>query len=268
MKTKVEALLEEAEAKRKGDLAGVQSAVGDTLEMGEELLFSDHVLWIPSKKQKPQKRLLALTSRSVILLPAPGASRRDISTRSVLTISFSDSLDDILLHIDEETDCWLRFKRRFKFARILSKAVFKETGNDLAAELCSVAQFSKLTSRSGMATGSLESTIRSSSFSSTLSRAVSNKIRSLVSKKKIRFQDHGFDLDLTYITPRIIAMVSLSKSWTEVTYRDFLQKILKGFSGIQCLKYKGFWSSSTKTSTKSTICAPNEVMILLAFADV
>ena len=30
--------------------------------------------------------------------------------------------------------------------------------------------------------------------------------RRLVSKKKKRFELHGYDLDLTYVTPRIIAM--------------------------------------------------------------
>jgi hypothetical protein len=29
-------------------------------------------------------------------------------------------------------------------------------------------------------------------------------VRSLVSKKKVRFTEGGFDLDLTYITPRVI----------------------------------------------------------------
>ena len=34
-------------------------------------------------------------------------------------------------------------------------------------------------------------------------------VRTMVSKKKKRFTDDGFDLDLSYVTPRIIAMVSL-----------------------------------------------------------
>jgi len=56
-----------------------------------------------------------------------------------------------------------------------------------------------------------------------------DKIRGLVSKKKKRFQEDGFDLDLTYVTPRIIAM-GFPSTGIEATYRNPMPEVQRFFS--------------------------------------
>eukprot|EP01060_Flectonema_neradi_P037821 TRINITY_DN7732_c0_g2_i2.p1 TRINITY_DN7732_c0_g2~~TRINITY_DN7732_c0_g2_i2.p1 ORF type:complete len:1740 (+),score=347.92 TRINITY_DN7732_c0_g2_i2:40-5259(+) len=53
-------------------------------------------------------------------------------------------------------------------------------------------------------------------------------IRGLVSQQKLRFQDGGFNLDLTYITPRIIAM-GFPSSGAEGYYRNPVDEVEKFF---------------------------------------
>lgn len=57
---------------------------------------------------------------------------------------------------------------------------------------------------------------------------VTNRIRGLVSKKKLRFQQDGFDLDLSYITDHIIAMGYPSQG-LEGTYRNQMKDVQKFF---------------------------------------
>jgi phosphatidylinositol-3,4,5-trisphosphate 3-phosphatase and dual-specificity protein phosphatase PTEN len=55
------------------------------------------------------------------------------------------------------------------------------------------------------------------------------KMRSLVSQEKVRFQYDGFDLDLTYITPHIIAM-GFPSSGKEAYYRNPIEEVERFFN--------------------------------------
>ncbi len=64
-----------------------------------------------------------------------------------------------------------------------------------------------------------------------------NPIKKLVSKKKIRFEFEGFDLDLTYITDRIIAMGYPADN-IEKIYRNPLEEVKCFFEKRHNNRYK------------------------------
>mmetsp|Transcript_83686 Transcript_83686/g.236195 ORF Transcript_83686/g.236195 Transcript_83686/m.236195 type:complete len:211 (+) Transcript_83686:275-907(+) len=74
-----------------------------------------------------------------------------------------------------------------------------------------------------------------------MTRSIGNRssrmARRKVSKKKIRFTEEGFDLDLTHITPRIIAM-GYPSTGSEALYRNPASEVLDYFESAYAGHYK------------------------------
>jgi len=66
---------------------------------------------------------------------------------------------------------------------------------------------------------------------------VARKLREFVSLKKYRFQKAGFDLDLSYITPQIIAMGCPTEGG-EAVYRNPMGEVQRFFEVYHPDKYK------------------------------
>ncbi|KNC46070.1 phosphatase tensin domain-containing protein [Thecamonas trahens ATCC 50062] len=62
-------------------------------------------------------------------------------------------------------------------------------------------------------------------------------LRRLVSQKKVRYQEDGFDLDLTYVTPRVIAM-GFPASGVEAVYRNPMKEVKRLLEAKHGAAYK------------------------------
>ncbi|KAJ9458501.1 Phosphatidylinositol 3 [Diplonema papillatum] len=69
-----------------------------------------------------------------------------------------------------------------------------------------------------------------------VSGGVASTLRGMVSQNKVRFQEDGFDLDLTYITPRLIAM-GFPSHGTEGYYRNPIEEVERFFES----RHKGHY---------------------------
>lgn len=76
-----------------------------------------------------------------------------------------------------------------------------------------------------------------SGLTSPSARRGGNIFRKLVSKKKVRFKQNGFDLDLTYITPKLIAMGYPSEGMEEL-YRNPMSEVQKMLKTYHPARFK------------------------------
>ena len=56
-------------------------------------------------------------------------------------------------------------------------------------------------------------------------KKITNKIKAINSKKKCRYKDGKYDLDLTYITKRVIAMGYPASSFLESMHRNDIKDV-------------------------------------------
>ena len=76
-----------------------------------------------------------------------------------------------------------------------------------------------------------------------------NYVRTLVSGRKQRFKDRRYDLDLSYVTPRIIAM-AFPGSGVETVYRNNIDGVSKFLSERDGSNYLVINLSGKKYDTK------------------
>eukprot|EP00935_MAST-01C_sp_MAST-1C-sp1_P002026 g2026.t1 len=94
---------------------------------------------------------------------------------------------------------------------------------------------------------------------------VSNKLRGFVSLKKYRYQKDGFDLDLSYITPQIIAM-GIPSEGVEAVYRNPMAESQRFFDTYHAGNYR-IYNLCAESSRQYDKGKFNDQVVVYPFSD-
>lgn len=143
-------------------------------------------------------------------------------------ISFADCL--CVKKEKENFDHWIRTRRREEVAKVISGIHSRVSEEEITDEFISSLKLPALvytkevSEMIRLSKGESDRTVISPKVN--INNSMTNKLRSLVSKKKLRYQKDGFDLDLSYITDRIIAMGFPSEG-SEGLFRNPLPEVYR-----------------------------------------
>ena len=182
----------------------------------EQPLFSDALTKL-NRRGKAQQRVLLVSDRALYNFEVGQYKKckRRIELRRVEGVTVSDDGDDFVVHVKDEYDYHYRTSRRADVLHILARQYKALVGRQLPIAVTHAQHLPSFTLTKQRQLQQQQHVTEQHSTPS----IISSTIRALVSKKKIRYRLNGFDLDLTYITPRIIAMGFPSDDMEQV-YRN------------------------------------------------
>lgn len=186
-----------------------------------------------NRKGAEQRRSLALTQRALYNLRSSSwlggvKCRRRIPLDALRSVTVSEEGDDFVLHVAPEQgyDYHFRSPERHFFLGMLDSL---HAAGPAAAAGGARLHADVIRSPADLASLVATRTLREEQQRPPAAGGITKAVRTAVSKKKKRFTEDGFDLDLTYVTDSLVAM-GFPSTGVEKVYRNPYSEVYRFFT--------------------------------------